>query len=99
MLFVGNYETIASQRLNDVIESAINTYMYRWNVVATETSSMKSYRHLKFFYGIGGGFKACPVCKIQIKGFYLFQLSFGQKCAAGPTTYHKQTVSMYINYT
>lgn len=52
-----------------------------------------------FFYGMGGGFKACPVCKIQIKGFYLFQLSFGQKCAAGPTTYQKQTVSMYINYT
>ena len=56
MLFISNYQTIVSQRLNDVIESAINTYMYGWNMVATETSSMKSYRHLKFFYGIGGGF-------------------------------------------
>ena len=55
MLFISNYETIASQRLNDVIESAINTYMYRWNVVATETSSMKSYRHLKFFFMVWEG--------------------------------------------
>lgn len=63
--------------------------LHPWNLIDT----------WNFFYGIRGGFKACPVCKIQIKGFYLFQLSFGQKCAAGPTTYQKQTVCMYINYT